>query len=231
MMRLPHTSRVRALAALVATLVTVAAAAAKGHTVITYNVTSTVFDSDSFGNATLVQGDDPMFGSAVYVAGTSGVVSQLDTNGGTDWNLDLRASSRGIYLTLLTPAGAPVPGLPANAVFDAGRLVSRCFAPTGGTAAYEWFNITDDPNCAMRVNFSVGSTSYTLVMSPLYPGTGLASVHCNAFSGSNCVDWAIAPNPNVPNAGLANLYSIAKNGSEKYVAACRLTFRIHVTYL
>jgi hypothetical protein len=123
-----------------------------------------------------------------------------------------------------------VPGLPIGATFYSGRLVSRCFAPTGGTTAYNWFSITDDPNCAMRVNFTSAATNYTLVMSPAYAGTGTSSVHCNAISGSSCVDWTVTPNANGANAGVAHLYSIARNGSEKFVAACRLTFRMRVTY-
>jgi hypothetical protein len=212
-------------------------AAAAGHlsarggapTPTVYDVTSTLFDADAFANPTLVQGDDPLAGGATYQA-SAGVISEIDTNGGTDWNLDLRSSARGFSLTLTTTDGGAVPGLPSGPTFYQGRIVSRCYTPAGGTTAYNWFHITDDPNCAMRVNFASGSTSYTLVMSPGYAGTGTASVHCNAFSGSSCVDWTVTPNPNATSAGVANLYSVAKNGSEKFAAACRLTFRMHVTY-
>ena len=123
-----------------------------------------------------------------------------------------------------------MPGLAIGPMFYSGRLVSRCFTPSGGTSGYSWFNITDDPNCAMRVNFAAGGNDYTLVMSPLYARTGLADVHCNAFSGTSCVDWTIMPNANAANPGVGNLYVIGKGGNEKFVAACKLTFRMHVSY-
>jgi hypothetical protein len=192
-------------------------------------VTSSVFDTDAFGNPTVVQSDDSVAGSAVY-SGASGVVSQIDS-GYVDWNLDLRNTNRGFLLTLVTTGGGSVPGLPSGPTFYTGRIVSRCYTPSGGTTAVSWFGITtiDDTNCAMRVNFTWSSNSYTLVMSPGYAGTGLASVHCNGVVGSSCADWTVSPNANTPNAGVANLYVVTKSGSERFVAACRLTFRMHVS--
>jgi len=190
-------------------------------------VTSTVFDTDAYGNQTLVQSDDVQAGSAVY-NGVSGVVSQIDS-GYVDWNLDLRNTARGFFLTLVTTGGGSVPGLPSGSTFYPGRIVSRCYTPTGGTTAVSWFGIIHDANCAIRVNFSWGSNNYTLVMSPAYAGTGLVSVHCTGFGGSSCVDWTVSPNPDNPNPGVANLYVITKSGSEKFVAACKLTFRMHVS--
>jgi hypothetical protein len=199
-----------------------------------YPVTSTVFDGDVAGTALQLQADDlftPGPGSATYRQAVDAVVSQIDTSGGIDWNLDLRNSTRGFYLTITAANGGSVAGLPVGAMFYSGRVVSRCFTPAGGTTAFSWFNIAGaDPNCAMRVNITSGSKDYSLVMSPLYPGTGVAEVYCNAVSGGACVDWTVLPNPNVANAGIANLYSIAKSGAEKFVAACKLSFRIHVTY-
>jgi hypothetical protein len=199
---------------------------------VTYSVTSTAFDADVFATPTLVQGDDPAAGSAVYVDGSGGAISEIDS-GNTDWNLDLRAASRGFYLTLVGSDGGPIPGFPSSPTLYQGRIVSRCFDPLGGTTTSSWFSIAenaDNPNCAMRVNFAYGGTSYTLVMSPVYPNTGRASVHCNGASGTSCVDWTISPNPNGANPGIANLYAIGRNGSERFVAVCRLTFRDHVTY-
>jgi hypothetical protein len=196
-------------------------------------VTSTLFDADLSGGPVQVQSDDsfvPGPGSATYSAGVDGVISQIDTDK-IDWNLDLRNSSRGFYLTLTKTDGSPVPGFPIGATFYSGRIISRCFLPAGGTQTISWLDIAGaDPNCAMRVNFTSGTTNYTLVMSPLYPGTGLAEVYCNVVDGGSCVDWTDVVNLNAPNASVANLYSIAKNGSEKFVAACKLSFRVHVTY-
>lgn len=196
------------------------------------SVTSTVFDTDAFGNAVHVEGDDfPAEDSGVYINGQSGVISELVSLGGIDWNLDLRNSARGFWLTVVPTTGT-VPAQLTTRTFYAGRIVSRCFDPSGGTATVLWADNTgDDGNCAMRVNFASGGTKYTLVMSPLYPGTGRALVHCNALgnSGSTCVDWTVTTNANVANAGVANLYSITRNGNEQFVAACALTFRMHVT--
>lgn len=224
--------RSRVLMVMAAVIVAAVCTAAKGNPFQTgpSEVTSTVFDTDAFGNTTQLQGDDQLTQSAVYVAGNTNIISQIDATGSVDWNLDLGNSNRGFYLTLMTTAGAPVPGLPIGANFYSGRVISRCFAPGGGTTGYSWFSITtDDPNCAMRVNFTSGSTAYFLVMSPAYAGTGRALVHCNAVSGSSCVDWTITTNANTPNAGVANLYTVGKGGKEILVAACKLTFRMHVT--
>jgi hypothetical protein len=199
-------------------------------------VTSIVFDTDGNTPSNALQFQSEDFntngpGYAIYRAGDAGAISQIDSSGAVDWNLDLRNSGRGFYLTVITPGGGIVPGLPGGPMFYAGRAISRCFNPSGGTMTYSWFAVVGaDPNCAMRVNFTYGSTDYTLVMSPGYPGTGLAEVYCNATSGGSCVDWSLVPNPNVTNAYVANLYSIGRGGAERFIAACKLTFRIHVTY-
>jgi len=125
-----------------------------------------------------------------------------------------------------------VPAQLTARTFYSGRIISRCFQANGGTATLGWQNVTsDDPNCAMRVNFASGGTNYTMVMSPLYAGTGRALVHCNAVNNTgSCIDWTVTPNANVANAGVANLFSIAPhNGNEQFIAACMLTYRMHIT--
>jgi hypothetical protein len=137
-------------------------------------------------------------------------------------------------LTLATPAGNPISGFPVGPAAYAGRVLSRCFNPEGGTSTVSWFSVTGaNPNCSMRINFTYGSTNYVLVMSPgsNYAGTGLAEVYCNAVNASAaCVDWTILPNPNATNAGVAKLFAVDRRGNETLVATCKLTFRMHVTY-
>jgi hypothetical protein len=223
------------VATLILVFVAVSGAATKGGPPSggPYLVTSTISNTDVVGNSTLVQADDAITnptGSGTYSPGVDNVISQIDTNGGEDWNLDLRNSPRGFYLTLITTAGNQVPGFPVGPLLYSGRIISRCFTPSGGTSGFSWLNITGaDPNCAMRVNFTSGLTSYTLVMSPGYSGTGLAEVYCNATNGASCVDWTVVPNMNAPNGGVANLYSIGKGGKEVFVGTLALSYRIHVT--
>jgi hypothetical protein len=203
----------------------------------TPNVTSTIFDTSSTGDPLLLQSDDLYAGGAPGYAAYStsaitGVVSLIDGYNYDDWNLTLNGSTRGFYLTLNPVSGAA--GLPSGTSFYSGRMISRCYDPTGATTnTYSWFNITGaNPNCAMRLNFSYLGNGYTMVMSPIYPGTGKAEVYCNASGSSgSCADWTILPNLNAPSATIANLYSVdAHNGKETLVGAYHLTFRIHVTY-
>jgi hypothetical protein len=204
-----------------------------------FPVTTTVYDSDATTGAALqLQSDDITIGGpgyAMYQTDSSGVKSDIEATGQSDWVLDLRNNTygRAVYLTLATPAGDPISGFPVGPAAYAARVLSRCFNPAGGTSTVSWFSVVGaNPNCSLRVNFTYGSTSYVLVMSPgaSYAGTGLAEVYCNAVSGSSCVDWTLLPNPNVANAGVAKLYSIDKRGNENYVATCKLTFRVRVTY-
>lgn len=196
-------------------------------------VTSTVYDSDTTLGSLLVQSDDGTeTGSATYVTSSAtGVISEIDGDQLDEWDLWLQNSSRGFYLTIET--GSPVAGLPTGRFFYSGRLVSRCFDPTGVTTnTYPWFKIQGaDPNCAMRVNFSYGGKQYALVMSPAYSGTGKALVTCNSANTSgSCVAWTIFPNLTAANPLVAHLYSIGKGGNEVFVAACQLNYRMRVTY-
>jgi hypothetical protein len=205
---------------------------AKSSTSSGAHVTSTVYDTDLNLNALLLQGDDVnAAGLSTYTtSSTSGVISQIDGYGQDEWDLWLQNSSRGFQLTLTTKSGSSVNGFPTGPYLYSGRLVSRCFDPTGATTnPYAWVAITSaDPNCAMRVNFTYGGTQYTLVMGPTYSGTGRAEVYCNVLSGTGCIDWTIVPNLNAAN--VANLYAISKSGKETFVATCKLTYRVHVTY-
>ncbi len=83
----------------------------------------------------------------------------------------------------------------------------------------------------MRLNFNNGGIQYTLVMSPIYPGTGRAEVYCNAVNGNVCVDRAVLPNLNVSNPTIANLYSIdPRRGTTTLVGVYNVTYRLHATF-
>src|SRR5437868_6882197 len=108
---------------------------ARTGTTANNNVTSTVFDTDSNGASVLLQSDDTAGpGSATYATSSAtGVVSQIAGYALYDWDLSLQNSSRGFYLTLQTTTGSWIPGLPTGPYFYSGRLISRCFDPTGAT--------------------------------------------------------------------------------------------------
>lgn len=160
-------------------------------------------------------------------ATAEGVVSQIYGTSG-DWELDLSGQSvRVIDLTLTTTDGSPsaVPSGRYNA-----RLISRCFASDGTITGY--LQISEggaNSRCAMRVNFSSGGTSYSLVMSPLYAGTSWVTVSCpvDADSNTTCEHWAVAPDPSTP-MPVASLYKTVRS-KDVLVGSYVLTFALDVT--
>src|SRR5262249_15906942 len=118
-----------------------------------------------------------------------------------------------------------------------GRVISRCFDPTGVTQnTVSWSNITtSNPNCSMHINFNVAGNDYGLIMSPYWASTGRAVVSCNALSGGQCVDWSIVPNLTQDNVINPNplvavlLLNAPHNGKQTLVGTYSLTYRIRVT--
>jgi hypothetical protein len=130
-------------------------------------------------------------------------------------------------LTLTPVNGSPAGPFTGTMAFS-GNLRSRCFDPSN--TPYDWLNIqTQDTNCAMRVNFTYSNVQYALVMSPLYPGTGTATVTCTNWNGTACSAWTDVPSLG-PNANVARLYSLGKSGSETYVGSYALTFNATLTH-
>ena len=81
-------------------------------------------------------------------------------------------------------------------------------------------------NCSFGVDFSASGSKYKLVMSPRFAGTGRALVSCmQALSGA-CTRWTIEPNTNVANAGVANLFRFANNGSLVLVGVYRNSYSV-----
>ena len=83
--------------------------------------------------------------------------------------------------------------------------------------------------CSLGVVFSTGGAGYRLVMSPKFPGTGLATVTCFSASNGACNSWTIVPNMEAANPTVAHLYRNAKHGGPILVGAYHNTYRIAVT--
>jgi hypothetical protein len=191
-------------------------------------ITGTIFNCCDASSANFTLESDGT-ASAVYSNGTAGVTSDLATCSVTacEWALGLEQSTRFFMLTL-TPVNGSAAGPFTGTMAFNGDLRSRCFDPSN--TPFDWLNIqTQDTNCAMRVNFTYNSVNYALVMSPLYPGTGTATVTCTNWNGAACSAWTDVPSLG-PNANVAHLYSLGKNGSDTYVGSYALTFSATLTH-
>lgn len=215
------------------------------------DVTSTIFDQDSLGNPLQLQSDDLNIDltftgqpwGIYHTDSSTSVSNQIGSGSPTNdsrWTLDLSGStSRSINLTF-----SRLPGF-SSGFTDPKSLhavvLSQCFNPDGGAiGAINWFTITSsDPNCSMRINFTVGKTNYALVMSPFHDTplpTGRAIVTCTQPSpdGKSCSGWSVLPNQTQssinPNPGVANLYSISRNGTFNFIAQYALAYNVNVVY-
>lgn len=214
-----------------------------------YNVTSTISDFDNLGNPFQLQSDD----LNVNLTGTGGlygiyktdsstyVTNRIDGDGCVGNNCDGSlylddSTNRSYRLTLNRLSGSG----PTGTYSFHGHLHCVCFDPTGATTnTVPWFSIaTSNPNCGMRVRVPLNNTNYVLLMNPRYDSpqpTGRATVTCTEqLPGGSCVAWTVVPNPTQssvnPNPGVANLYSIRKNGTYDFVGQYALTYSINVTY-
>jgi hypothetical protein len=214
-----------------------------------YNVTYTINDFDSLFNPLQLQSDD----LNVNLTGTGGsygiyqtdsstnVISRIDGDGCVGNNCDGslyldNSTNRSYRLTLNRLSGSG----PTGTYSFHGHLHSVCFDPTGATTnTVAWFSITNsNPNCGMRLRVPLNNSSYALIMGPRYDSpqpTGRATVTCTQqLPGGSCVAWTIAPNPNRtsinPNPGVANLYSISRNGTYNFVGQYALSYDMNVTY-
>src|SRR5579864_5336088 len=149
-------------------------------------VTATIFNGvctasfNGTGNCTL-QSDGS--GSAVY-QNSSSINSALAPDSSTDaipyyqWNFSFGPSSRrSVYLTL-TPTSSASPTIFTGSQSFKATIYSRCFTDSTAATEQNWTLITGanypqgDTTCAMRVNFTYNSVSYSLVMSPAQAATG-----------------------------------------------------------
>jgi len=214
-----------------------------------YNVTSTINDFDSIFNPLQLQSDN----LNVNLTGTGGaygiyqtdsstnVINRIDGDGCVGNNCDGslyldNSTNRSYRLTFNRLSGSG----PTGTYSFHGHLHSVCFDPTGATTnTVAWSSITSsNPNCGMRVRVPLNNTSYALIMGPRYDSpqpTGRATLTCTQqLPGGSCVAWTIAPNPTRssinPNPGVANLYSISRNGTYNFVGQYTLTYSVNVTY-
>ena len=214
-----------------------------------YNVTYTINDFDSLFSPLQLQGDDlnvnltatgGTFGTYQTDSATN-VTSRIDGDGCAGNNCDGslyldNSTNRSYRLTLNRLSGSG----PTGTYSFHGHLHCVCFDPTGATTnTVDWFSITtSNPNCGLRVRVPLNNTNYALLMNPRYDSpqpTGRATVTCTQqLPGGSCVAWTIVPNPTQssinPNPNVANLYSIAKNGTYNFVGQYTLTYSMSVTY-
>ena len=208
------------------------------------NVTSTIYDKSIDDNTFLELRSDDLnpdltpSGGTFGTYGTNATNSVLDRFEGaynSDWSLHLENSTTrwiGLTLNRLTGSG------PTGDYSLHGRVISRCFDPTGATTnTASWPSITtSNPNCSMHVNFTIAGVNYALIMSPYYANTGRAIVSCNVLSSGQCVEWSVVPNLTQdsvvnPNPTVANLFSFAPhNGKQTLVGTYTLTYRIRLTF-
>lgn len=214
-----------------------AAAYGGGATSGSYNISATFSNYDAGNNPFTLQGDGSS--SAIYDPNhDSSILSYLypDPNckgcgtTGYEWALDLSQSSRS-FLVALAPVNGSSNGPFLGPTALNGKLRSRCFDPSNNV--YSWLAIqTSDSNCAMRVDFTYNNVNYTLVMSPIEPGTGTATVTCTSLnsSTSTCSAWTDIPTTGVPNADVAHLYSVSKSGKLTLLGSYALSFEMTLTH-
>lgn len=196
-----------------------------------YNMTATLYNYDAANTPFAFQSDGTA--SAVY-SPSSSLLSYAYPDPscrncgvtGYEWAFDLTQSSRSFLLTLTPVNGSPAGPFSGTRAFS-GEVRSRCFDP--GNNVFSWLAIqTSDTNCAMRVNFTYQNASYSLVMGPIEPGTGTATVACTSWNGSACSAWTDVPTAGVANANVAHLYLSGKRGST-LIGSYALSFNVTLT--
>lgn len=201
-----------------------------------YNVTTTVYDTDALGAATLMQSDDYNGqGQASYT--TINNVTSDFYNGVLFLNL-YSQSLRTLFITPNDPyspaQNPPVPIPPPGYYSQYVQLVVHCYDQNLNVVPLQNV-VTSSGNCRLGVDFGYSGVKYKLEMGPVLaapgPATGWVNVNCNSTSGGQCVNWTITPNPNGGLANVANLYYWARGGKLTYIGGQYYnTFRIDVTH-
>jgi hypothetical protein len=172
-------------------------------------VTTTVYDADNVGSLLLTRSDD-YNGTGLATYTTLGKMSSHITANGA-WQLYLGSqTARTVYLVLASQA---IPAPDGNYASNV-EAYSGCFDQNDAQVSILLMTVgASNGNCSFGVDFSNGRTKYKLAMGPKNPGTGRAMVTCDAATSGSCTNWTIVPNPSAANAGVANLYHYANNGS------------------
>ena len=241
----------RRLAFLCAGLLALAWAPIAAQKSVSYQeaVTSTVFDNDVNGAQLLMKSDDfNGAGAASYVTTSAGhsktIVSEIEANG--EWHMLLGGQSlRTLWITPDNPINnLQPPAPPPNYYSQSVEAYSTCRDQNGVIVPFENL-VNGSNNCTLGVDFAYGGVTYKLMMNQFgvpvdqpskcpstgCPATGLATVTCNAVSGSKCVNWTITPNMSAPNATVASLFSFTGTSRVPwvYVGQYFNTFRIEIT--
>ncbi len=175
----------------------------------TPNVTSILYDADASGAALLTRSDDFNGSTSATYTAVNNITSHIGADGG--WQLYLGSqSARTVRLTLASQ-GIPVPDGSYSSNVE---VYTGCYNAANAQVSLLTMAVgAVNGNCSFGVDFSSGQTKHKLVMSPNWTGTGRAMVTCNSAAGTSCTNWTIAVNTGVANAGVANLFHYAKNGS------------------
>ena len=187
------------------------------------NVTSTLFDTDSVGALLLTRSDDfNGTGQADYAPS-----NEISSSVGAGWQLYIgNQTIRTVYLVLRSQ-GIP---LPDGYYSQNMEVYTQCYdanAVQVGIQAMAQGSVNG--NCSFGVDFGSGGVRYKLVMSPGHAGTGRSLVTCLAASNGSCTKWSIVPNSTVLNAGVANLYHFARNGSLVLDGVYHNSYRVTAT--
>lgn len=152
-------------------------------------------------------------------------------SGGT-WSKNLRGGHLEALapnaITRLPSNGIPVP----DGYYSANvEIYSQCFDAADNMIGIVSLTAAGQSsgNCSFGMDFTSGRTKYKLAMAPTMPGTGRALVTCNAAVSGACSDWTIVPNPDAPNAGVANLYHYANNAGLVLDGVYRNSYSVRVT--
>ena len=173
------------------------------------NVTTTIYDLDALGAPLLTRSDDFNGTTSATYTAVNNMSSHITTDGA--WQLYIgNQAVRTIRLTLASQ-GIPLPdgNYSANvevytACFDASNTRTSILTMTAGAVK---------DNCSFGLDFYSDGAKRKLDMGPNSAGTGRARVTCEAVGGASCTRWTIVTNPDVANAGVANLYHFAKQGA------------------
>lgn len=202
-----------------------------------FNVTTTINDTDANGVQTLMRSDDYNgIGQASYSATLNPNVVSNVSNGVLFFEL-YRQTLRTMFITPNDPyspaQNPPVPIPPPNDYSQYVEVNVHCYDQNLNLVPLENV-VTSSGNCRLGVDFGYAGVKYKLEMGPVLaapgPATGLVNVNCNAVSGTQCISWTITPNPNGGLANVANLYYWARGGKLTYIGGQYYnTFRINLT--
>jgi hypothetical protein len=217
------------------------AAKSNSNSTCGYNVTSSVFDTDSNNLPFQVQSD----GLGPYVtygntkSSTDSVISVIQANS-CDWLLDLSSSAqRTVKLTLAYPASSG--GTPpfSAATNIAARIISICSqnSANNGITYGKMTYAGQTLECGMGVAFNYGGISYTLRMDPAsIAGTTWVQATCVGAVSGKCNSWTILPVPNTatnPSTGqssaIGELFFLGRNGSLSPIGSYYVDFSFAIT--